>query len=79
MNRRTLNIILIMLGVLGVLLLIVFAFNDEKTYSWNENFMASSDQPYGTKFMKELLEEFREGKFVIRQKNSLGQILDDED
>lgn len=79
MNRRTLNIILIMLGVLGALLLIVFAFNDEKTYSWNENFMASSDQPYGTKFMKELLEEFREGKFVIRQKNSLGQILDDED
>lgn len=68
-----------MLGALGVLLLVVFAFDNEKTYSWDENFRAASDQPYGTKFMKELLEEFREGKFVIHEKNSLGEILDDKE
>jgi hypothetical protein len=79
MNRRSLNIILILLGVLGLFLLIFFLLGDEKTYSWNENFNSSSDQPYGTMFIKNLLQETRSGKFVVREKTSLSETMEDEE
>jgi hypothetical protein len=73
-NRRNANTILIILGVLGIVLLIFFR-GDEKKYTWTENYKAASDQPYGTMFMRNLLEESSTGDFVVRDKNSLKEFL----
>ncbi len=79
MSRSTRNTILASLGALGVLLLLIFLSDDKKTYSWNEDLRGTSDQPYGTLFIKRLLEESRNGKFQVRDKKSLSGILTSDD
>lgn len=72
-------IVIILFSVLGVALLIYFILTkeDEKRYSWQESYKSISDQPYGTKFIKELLENYRPGeKFVYNDKVPLQKLLD---
>jgi hypothetical protein len=71
--------IIILFSVLGVVLLVYFIFDGqgEKTYQWRENYKTTSDQPYGTMFIKQLLESYRPGeKFVFNDKKPLHQLLD---
>jgi hypothetical protein len=77
-SRRTMTIVMIILGVLGLLMILYFFFADKKGYTWYESYRSSSNQPYGTLFMKRLLEETRDGEFIVREKNGLNKILDDE-
>jgi len=74
------NIILVVLfGVLSAALLLYFikSSSSEKRYSWRENYQSGSDQPYGTKFILELLKSYRpEGTFVYNDKKPLHQLLD---
>jgi hypothetical protein len=70
--------------IIGVLVLVVivltyvgFMGSDDKHYQWFTTFKATSDQPYGTKFMRELLESYRPGgKFTYNDKKPLHQLLD---
>jgi hypothetical protein len=73
------NIILVAIGAAIALILIYFALVDkmDKRYQWNTSFKASSEQPYGTKFIRELLETYRPGaKFTFNNKKPLHQLLD---
>jgi len=73
------SVIIILFAVLGVLLLLYFMFSNTsgKRYQWNENYKSESDQPYGTKFIKELLKSYRPAApFVFNEKKPLHQLLD---
>jgi hypothetical protein len=78
--KRSTIIIIVLFSVLGVLLLVYFLFSgdsDKKPYQWSENYKTSSDQPYGTLFIKELLKEYRPGeKFIFNEKKPLKDLLD---
>lgn len=77
MNKNRIPIILF--AVLGAFLLIYFFMSgrDEKNYQWFESYDSKSDQPYGTLFIKRLLESYRpEGTFVSNDKKSLKELLD---
>ncbi len=79
MNKgRTLVISL--LAVLGALLLVYYYFTDSTVgnkYQWTQNFRADSDQPYGLKFLKEMLESYRpESKFIMNDEKMLKKLLD---
>lgn len=77
-NRTT----IILVSVLGLLLLGYFIFfsSDEKRYQWFETYRSNSDQPYGTSFMKQMLESYRPGKnFSINERKPLRYVLDSVD
>jgi hypothetical protein len=74
--------IIIALVVLVVVLVIALTYlgvfgSTEKQYQWYTTFKATSDQPYGTKFMSELLKTYRPGgKFTYNDKKPLHELLD---
>ena len=78
--KRNNIIITVLLSVLGILALAYFFIDsteDEEKYIWNESYRTSSDQPYGTLFIKELLSNYRaDGKFILNEKKSLSALLD---
>jgi len=75
-KKRRITII-VLFGVLGIVLVLYFIFNSEKRYNWYESYNTSSDQPYGTLFIKKLLEDYRpEGKLILNKKKSLKHLLD---
>jgi hypothetical protein len=77
-NRSTI-IIVALFSILGILLLVYFLSGDDekKQYRWTENYNTTSDQPYGTLFIKELLKEYRPGEeFIFNEKKSLKDLLD---
>lgn len=74
--------IIIVFAVLGALLLVYFIFNngDEKRFQWYESFRADSDQPYGTLFIRKMLEEYHpEGTFTFNDKTPLKRLFDSVD
>jgi hypothetical protein len=76
--KKSRNTIFVLFGVLGVLLLIYFysTATDEKHYQWHESY-ADNDQPYGTMFIKKLLQSYRPGeKFIVNNKKPLSEFLD---
>ena len=61
------------------LILIYFGVMDQygKRHDWTTGFKASSNQPYGTKFIRNLLETYRPGsKFTYNDKKPLHLLLD---
>jgi hypothetical protein len=77
-NRTT---IIILFSVLTASLLFYFIYNNEnsKRYQWYESYKASSDQPYGTLFARQLLESYRPGgSFVFNDKKPLRDLLPDD-
>jgi hypothetical protein len=78
-NRKTLNTILIILGILGGVLLIYFISGNKKSFSWHESYQTSSTQPYGLSFIKQLLQGTQDGKFSVREKGTLSKMLEDHD
>ena len=81
MKKSRITIIALFVG-LGILLLLYFIFwdSDKKHFQWNESYKAESDQPYGTLFVRQLLESYHPGgKFVYNKNKSLHNVLDDSD
>lgn len=77
MKKRRIIIALFM--VLGVLILAYFIFfaSDKKNYQWYESYNPQSDQPYGTLFIRKLLESYRPtGKFIFNKKKTVHDLLD---
>jgi hypothetical protein len=71
--------IIVLFAVLGVLLLLYFIFiaDKAKKYQWNESYEAESDQPYGTLFIKKLLESYRpDSRLIFNDKKPLSHLLD---
>jgi hypothetical protein len=69
--------IIVLFGILSVVLIAYFILNSEKRYQWYESYNTNSDQPYGTKFIKQLLEDYRPGsKLIINKRKSLKHLLD---
>jgi hypothetical protein len=65
-------------SILVVLLITYFYFGrpDKKPFSWDESYKADSDQPYGTLFIRKLLESYRPGeKFIHLDSVSVNTIL----
>lgn len=76
MKKQT--VIIILFVVLAALLLIYFfsGKGEKKQYSWKESYKADSDQPYGTIFIRKLLEHYRPGeKFILNDKTPLHELL----
>lgn len=75
--KRTI-IIIILFTILAGLLLTYFFWNREERiqYSWKESYKADSDQPYGTQFIRQLLEHYRPGeKFILNNNKPLHELL----
>lgn len=77
MKRKT--ILIVLFSVLTGLLITYFFFGKKerkKQFSWKETYQADSDQPYGTKFIRQLLESYRPGeKFIHNDKTPLADLL----
>lgn len=72
-------VIKVLFAVLGLLLIIYFTFNQKNTkrYQWSETYKATSDQPYGTRFIQKLLASYSPGhKFILNDKTPLHKLLD---
>jgi hypothetical protein len=71
-------VIVILFTVLATSVLLYFAYLNENTkrYQWYETYKATSDQPYGTLFIKQLLEDYRPGgDFIFNDKKPLHELL----
>jgi hypothetical protein len=69
---------IIFFSALAILVVLYFTYgNDSKVkYQWHESYDVKSDQPYGTKIIKELVEADRNGgKFILNEKKSLADVL----
>ncbi len=78
MKGRATTIILFALLAIGLLLFFIFS-GDEKRYQWFANYDADSKQPYGTLFIKQMLEGYRpQGLFIYNDKKTLNEVLKDE-
>ena len=69
-----------MIGIVGivvVLLVVYLAFlrTNSNTYIWSETYIESSDQPFGTSVVSELLESYFPGKKFEKVNNDLGEQL----
>lgn len=76
MKRTT--IIIILFSILTAVLLTYFLLGSDtkKQYSWKESYKADSDQPYGTLFIRQLLERYRpQGKLILNDKTPLYEFL----
>jgi hypothetical protein len=79
MKRNQLVPVIIFVA-LGIILLVYFLLtgDDEKRYSWYENYKSDNIQPYGTAFVKQMLESYRPGaKLIVNTKKSLKDLLAD--
>jgi hypothetical protein len=81
MNSERKSVIIVVSAILVLLIALGYfgAFNsdDGKHYQWFTNYKASSDQPYGTLYMRKLLEKYRPaGKFTFNDKKPLRLLLD---
>jgi hypothetical protein len=75
-NQTTTILLFLVLGV-SLLLYFFFSGSEEKKYQWYESYKANSNQPYGTSFIKQLLQSYRPGKnFVYNDKKPLHEVLD---
>jgi len=73
-NRLTIFAIAVMLAI-GILFFLWFKDNSPR-YSWSENYRTENDQPYGTLFIRKLLEGYRpEGSFTLNTKEPLKSAL----
>jgi len=75
---RNSKILIASFAGLAVVLIAYFSFNQEgKKFQWAETYKASSDQPYGTLFIQQLLARHRSGnKFILNDGKSLQELLD---
>lgn len=76
MKNKT--ILIILFSVLTALLITYFYLgkSHKKQFSWKESYKADSDQPYGTFFIRQLLDGYRpDGKFIYNDKTSLSDLL----
>lgn len=73
--------IIVLFSVLGLLLLLYFAFSgNKKRYQWFESYDVESNQPYGTLFIKNLLQGYRPGgNFVFNTEKPLQALLKGDD
>jgi hypothetical protein len=71
------TVVIALFVILAGLLIAYFYFGRErkKRYSWRENYKAESDQPYGTLFIRQLLEYQPETKFIYNTKTPLVDLL----
>jgi hypothetical protein len=72
------TILIVLFSVLTAVLITYFFLGKEqkKRFSWKENYKADSDQPYGTLFIRQLLESYRPGeKFIHDDKTPLADLL----
>jgi hypothetical protein len=72
-------IVKILFVVLGIVLIAYFGLSkpERNRYVWTENYRATNDQPYGTKFIQKLLESYRPWEsFVVNEKKPLHLLLD---
>lgn len=78
MKDRRILLITILTG-LAVLTIGYFLFNSSsgKKFVWRETYKGDSDQPYGTLYVRKLLESYRpEGKFYFNRNKAVYKILD---
>jgi hypothetical protein len=71
--------VFILFSVLGVIILLYFIFNDDgKKFQWYENYRAGSDQPYGTLFIKRMLEDYQPTQeFIFNERTPVKELLRD--
>lgn len=78
MSRGRLTIT-VLFAVLAVTLVAYFTWSNsgEKRFQWYENYDAESSQPYGTLFLRQMLEDYRgNGSVVYSDKKPVHEFLD---
>jgi hypothetical protein len=75
--NATRTIVISVLGVLGLFLgWYYYSGKAAKTFSWRESYEPDSEQPYGTYFIRRMLETYRDGgTFTINERKVLRQYL----
>ena len=74
-NNKTFTIIFFsILG--GALLLFFYSTMNGRKYNWRETYNPTSDQPYGTRFIREMLKSYASDGFVYNTKKPVHQLLD---
>jgi len=69
--------VIVVLVILGIVVLAFLYFTLNKTrYNWNESYSSKSDQPFGTKYIYELLNTYATGGFTHNKKKPLEVLLD---
>lgn len=70
---------ILILSVLAAALLAYFYFSeDERHYNWMETYRANSAEPYGTLFIRKMLETYRDhGDFMVNDQKSLKAFLEE--
>jgi len=70
-----------LLGGVVMLLLAYFIYNYKpgNTYQWHPSISVTSDQPYGTLFIKKLLQSAYKGTFTVNEKQPINKFLADHD
>lgn len=74
-NNRIFTIVFF--SILGVVLVLFFFLtSDDRKYNWRETYEPQSDQPYGTLFIRKLLESYATDGFVFNTKKPIHELLD---
>lgn len=71
---------IILFGALGVILLVYFIYSNStqhrNKHQWKENYRANSSEPYGTLFIRKLLESYKDEKsYVYNEDKPLAEVL----
>lgn len=70
-------------AAVGIAVLVLFFFfylgNSGPKYAWYPSFRSDSDQPYGTLFIKKMLESYRsDGEFIVNLKEPFHKLIERE-
>lgn len=79
MNAKPILIGLLVGGGVLALLLFFILGDDGNKYQWYPSYRSDSDQPYGTLFIKKMLESYRkDGKFIVNEKETFHKLMERE-
>src|SRR5687767_3089658 len=77
MKQRSVQIIVLFCVLAGGLLMYFIFTGEGKRYVWVESYRASSEQPYGTSYIRRMLETYRSGnEFIINERKPLKSVLE---
>ncbi len=75
-QRRTITVLIVLLAA-ALLAYFVFFGSNERKFQWYESYDPQSDQPYGTAFIRKMLEQYRPGgNFTFNKNKPVYELLD---
>lgn len=78
---KNVKIVLAVFALIIVIIVLIYLNNRKyiPKYSWNENYVYSNDQPYGTNILYQLLQVYNENEFELIEQENLRTFLSKRD